>query len=210
MFIKRTLPLAVAISFGIITLMALVIPIPPLANIITSWVGLLTAIALLLGILNLLAVHFNRFFRQRNIYSGVLVLSMVFVFVIAAADSLTGSGQNTGIHTVFTWIQTPLEASLSALMAVFLLTTGFQLIKRQPTRWSWLFLVSALVTLLIGTMTFSGLLPTGLKSILEQVRFWLNDVILLSGMRGLLIGIALGTIVLSIRILVGTERPYQK
>ncbi|GAB4270218.1 MAG: hypothetical protein Kow0080_14440 [Candidatus Promineifilaceae bacterium] len=210
MFIKRTVPLAVAISFGIITLMALVIPIPALVNIITGWVGLLTAIALLLGILNLLAVHFNRLFRQRNIYSGVLVLSMVFVFVVAAADSLTGNGQNTGIHTIFTWVQAPLEAALGALMAVFLLTTGFQLIKQQPTRWSWLFLISVLTTLLMGTLTYSSLLPAGLKSALEQVRFWLNNVVLLSGMRGLLIGIALGTIVLSIRILAGTERPYQK
>ena len=44
---------------------------------------------------------------------------------------------------------------------------------------------------------------------LLQLGDWLENVVALAGMRGLLIGIALGTITLSIRILAGWERPYQ-
>jgi hypothetical protein len=42
------------------------------------------------------------------------------------------------------------------------------------------------------------------------LRNLINDLLVTAGLRGLLIGVALGTITLSLRILVGSERPYSE
>jgi hypothetical protein len=42
------------------------------------------------------------------------------------------------------------------------------------------------------------------------VRQVIDSLFVTAGMRGLLIGVAIGTIMLSLRVLVGLERPYNK
>jgi hypothetical protein len=37
---------------------------------------------------------------------------------------------------------------------------------------------------------------------------WINDYVVLAGARGLLIGVALGTLVASMRVLLGFDQPY--
>ena len=56
----------------------------------------------------------------------------------------------------------------------------------------------------------TDLLPENFVSIVEQVQHAIQNVIVISGVRGLILGIGLGTILLSIRILLGMERPYNK
>lgn len=209
MFFKRTLPLALTIAFGLITLVALLLPLPALVNLITNWAGFLVAVALLLGVLNLLVVHLNRLFRERNGYSGVLVASMLTVFALAVTDLLTNLTTN-GVDTIFRLIQSPLEAALASLLAFFLLTAGFQLLKWRRSGWAVLFALSAITILATGALTSSGLLPTTISAGLQTVRNLLNDIVVTAGMRGLLLGIALGTITLSLRLLFGVERPYHK
>ena len=213
MFLKRTLPLALTISIGLITLVALLVPLPAVVNLITGWAGFLVAVALLLGVLNLFVVHLNRFVRERSGYSGVLIISMIAVFALAVADLLTGQsgdGAVSGVDTVFRLIQSPLEAALASLLAFFLLTAGFQLLKWQRSGWAILFVLSAILVLSIGALTSSGLLPANVRSGLQTVRSLLDSIVVTAGMRGLLIGIALGTITLSLRLLFGVERPYHK
>jgi hypothetical protein len=48
----------------------------------------------------------------------------------------------------------------------------------------------------------------GQISLLGSLRNWLATVPALAGARGLLLGIALGTIATGLRILMGVDRPY--
>ena len=65
--IKRGLPLAIAIAFGLLTLVGLMLPLPALTDLILGWVGFLAAVALVLGVLNLLAVHVQRATSENNL-----------------------------------------------------------------------------------------------------------------------------------------------
>lgn len=209
MLLKRTLPLALTISIGLVTLVALLVPLPAVVDLITGWAGFLVAVALLLGVLNLFVVHLNRLARERNAYSGVLIISMMAVFALATIDLLNPQA-DSGVDTVFRLIQSPLEAALASLLAFFLLTAGFQLLKWQRSGWAILFALSAIVVLATGALVSSGLLPANVRTGLQTMRNLLDGIVVTAGMRGLLIGIALGTITLSLRLLFGVERPYQK
>ncbi|RMG91760.1 MAG: hypothetical protein D6706_17875 [Chloroflexi bacterium] len=202
---KRSIPLAIAISFGLLTLLGLTFSLPELSNLLLGWAGFLVAVALILGILNLFVVHLGRL-RHGNLYSGVLVLSMLAVFALAFTDS-NGITTN-GVETVFSWVQAPMEAALASLLAFFLVAAGFQLLRRDRSWSAALFLGTAVFILLSQALLALPLPGQQSTQILSQFRTLINNVIVTAGMRGILIGVALGTITLSLRLLVGMERPY--
>jgi len=78
------------------------------------------------------------------------------------------------------------------------------LLRRRTNSFSVIFLVTALVVLL-GTapIYLIGVIP-GLSSI----RNFIAQVLSVAGARGILLGVALGTIATGLRILMGTDRPY--
>lgn len=207
MKLKQSIPIFIAVFFGLVTLIALLFNVSGLSSVILGWASFLAAVALILGVLNLLLVHLNRVFKERNPYSGVLVLGMLGVFGAAVWDGLRGS---SSVETVFNWIQAPLEAALASLLVIFLLLAGVQLLKRQHTGWAFLFGLSAAVMLLGQALLASRLLPVGLRQPIDQAYEFIQNVVVMSGIRGLLIGVALGTLLLSLRLLMGVERPYNK
>lgn len=195
----------IAIVFGLLTLMSLALPVPlELGTVLLGWAAFLAAIALLLGVVNLLIVHLNRTIYGRNLYSFVLVSSMVAVFALAyfVPEQLT--------TVAFHWIQAPMEAALASLLAIFLPLAGFRMLKNNPGGWSLLFLLTAILILLGNTLPNLSLLPASLTTLSQQVNEAIHTLIVTSGMRGILIGVALGTITFSIRLLIGAERPYNK
>lgn len=207
MKLKQSIAVFTAVSFGLLTLVALLFNVGGLSSVILGWVSFLAAIALILGVLNLLLVHLNRLVKEQNLYSGVLVLGILGVFAAAVLDGLSGSNS---VDTIFSWIQAPLEAALASLLAVFLLLAGVQLLKRQRTGWAVLFSLTAVVMLLGQALLTSRLLPAGLRQPVDQVVEFVQTVVVTAGLRGLLIGVALGTLLLSLRLLMGVERPYNK
>ena len=207
MKLKQNIPIFIAIFFGLVTLVALLFDVSGLSDVILGWASFLAAVALIFGVLNLLSVHLNRVFKERNLYSGVLVIGMLVMFGAAIIDGL---GNSDNVNTLFNWLQAPLEAALASLLAVFLLLAGIQLLKRQRSRWAMLFSLSAIVMLLGQALLTSRLLPATIRQPINQVVEVVQTVVVTSGIRGLLIGVALGSLLLSLRLLMGVERPYNK
>jgi hypothetical protein len=199
--IKNSLPLILAYVFGVMALIGLLF-VPVIAKTLTGWAGFLAAIALLIGIINLLTVHSRRLVRG-NVYSGVLVLSLSAVVLLGATDYL---GLTTGgVSAVFKHVQAPLEAAVASMLAFFLLFSGVRIVQRRPNRWAILFIV-AVIIFLLGRTPLPGLIGDAFVGLSD----FLTVVFVSAGMRGILIGIALGAIAVSIRVLMGTDRPYDR
>jgi hypothetical protein len=211
--LRKGLPLIIAILFGVLTLAALLLSLPEVSSLILGWAGFLAGIALFLGVINLLAVHTFYFFRNRpfggrNVYSGVLALSWLIVFGLGIAD-LFGFTNGT-LDKAFNWVQAPLEAALASLLAFFLILSGIRLLQRQRTFWSLLFFITAVTILFLNALIISPFLPESITSLLQTGRSLIQQLIVTAGIRGILIGVALGVITLTLRILTGLERPYNK
>jgi hypothetical protein len=85
-----------------------------------------------------------------------------------------------------------------------LVLAGVRLLRRRSDSLSVFFLVTA-VLVLLGTTPFFGFEIPGL----EEFHRWIIQVPALAGARGILLGIALGSVATGLRVLLGSDRPYE-
>ena len=198
---QKRLPTILAITIGLIVAITLIL-VPSLAQSLLQWGSIIAAFVLIVGLLNLLAVHLLRVTQQRNVLSLVVVVSFLAVFLLGITDLFGVT--NNWVGETYNLVLRPLEIAFTALLAFILLAAGLRMVRAQRTVWSILFIVSALFVLIAS-------LP--LPLIQTTLGNWLtlyNDIVVSAGMRGILIGVALATIVIALRILVGSDQPYNK
>ncbi len=194
---RQTIPRMLAIIFGVATLLILGL-VPDFASSLTGWASFLAAVALILGVFNLLGVHLRRTFSG-NFYSLVLIIGLLATLVLGFTDLLGGA------DTVFTYIQAPLEAALGALLAFFLFFAALRLLRRNVSFWTVLFVATVLLVLLGITP-----MPAALSNIFTAINDLISLIFVSAGMRGIIIGVALGTITVTLRLILGSEQPYNK
>lgn len=199
---------AVASAAGFLVLVGYFVSVDTLIGLrllLIQWAVLLAAAALLLGLFNLLAVHWNKVSLQAAgwPYSALLIL---FFLVTLVLGLLFGPDYEV-VLMLFQYVQLPVEASLLALLAVSLTVAGFRLLARRRDVISIVFMATALLVLL-GTAPW----PIGGESVLylavSDLRAWVTQVWAAAGARGILLGVALGAITTGLRVLLASDRPY--
>lgn len=212
MKIKLNAPIstAIAIGVGIVVLAGYFIPSINNIRFILLRTGLvLAAVALLVGIINLVSVHFKkmRAESENSGYSLILVIALLATLAVGIIDMVqtyaAGRPNFQMTNWVFTYIQLPIETSLLAVTAVSLVYASASILRRRMDIYSVIFFFVVLLVLL-GSFA----IPPATIPFLQIIREWILRVPALAGARGLLLGIALGTITTGIRILIGSDRPY--
>jgi hypothetical protein len=196
--------IAVTIAVGLVVLLGYFVDLPVLITvreIFVRWAVILTSITLLVGVANLVTVHWRRMVNAQTggFYSAILLLSLAISLVVFMIYGPTGFWS----MWIFNSIQVPAESSLMALLAVVLAYAGARLLNRRINLFSLVFLLTAL-TVLLGMAT----IPFVNAPLLAEVRAWIAQVPAVAGSRGILLGVALGTIATGLRILIGSDRPY--
>lgn len=197
--------IAVAVAIGVVVLLGFFVDLPLLISVRVTflrWAVILASIALVVGVLNLLGVHWRKVSGSQpgSIYSVVLIVSLLATLVVAGFFGPTASWS----MWIFNYIQVPIETSLMAILAVVLAYAAARLLNRRLNLFSLIFLGTALLVL-VGTASLPGLnVPA-----LNDLRAWFERVPATAGARGILLGVALGTIATGLRILMGADRPYR-
>ena len=203
---KRAIPMAVASGVGILVLLSYFVEgsfgLKDASDLILHWVTILGAFALILGIINILRVHVKRIVSARPgwIYSFVLLTVMLFVIVMGV---LPGGGglMNPFVDWTFTYVFLPLNATIFSLLAFFVASAAYRTFRlRSPEA---TVMVIAGLIVLVGQVPLGGLLPG-----LSQVSGWLLDTPVMAAVRGILLGVALGTITAGLRVLGNADRQY--
>jgi hypothetical protein len=171
-------------------------------DVLVEWAVIVAAFAFLLGMFNILRVHGGRIGHRRQgwPYSLVLLLAMVVTWVPPLLPAGTLVRQPLD-RAVFDYVISPVGASLAALVVFTLALAAFRLLRVRRGAGSVLFLVTVAVVLL-GSTPLTGV------GWLAGIRDWIVNVPGMAGMRGLLLGVALGTVVTALRVLVTSERPH--
>lgn len=199
----RLVAVVVAIAFGLIVLLGYFIPIGGLLEFrlgLIQWATIMAAAAVLVGVISLLDVHWQKISRRQknNAYSFLLIFSLVATFLLGLL------GTNTPyLSFVLDAIIVPAEATLMALLSVTLIYASARLLRRRADAFSFLFLGIAIVTLLM-----SAPLPIGTFPGAGGVKWFINEFFAVAGARGILIGVALGALTTGLRVLFGIDRPY--
>jgi hypothetical protein len=199
---RRVLPLIAAGLCGLIIVASYVFKFPWLDNIASKLLEggiILAAFALFLGLLNLVAFHARRM-RSMNkgvVQSLILITAMVITFAVGTAWPAS-----LPLSWIYNYILFPLQATMGALLVFYAVSAALRAFKLRN---------GAAVILLTSSLLFLFLLIpfiSGLSPIVPVLRNWLIVVPLGAGMRGILLGIALGAITSALRILLQLDHPY--
>jgi hypothetical protein len=201
----RIFTAAFAIAAGFIVLLGYFFPsqLESYRLLLVDWAIVIAGMAVLVGIFNLVAVQMEKIRNRQKgwIYGVLLIVSLLIVFL----SGIILGPQHPYMRLTMDAIIVPVEASLMALLAVTLIYASIRLLRRRVDVMSVVFLVVAVVFLI-------AILPTPFGPLLgERGNQALVDFLGMfshGGTRGLLIGIALGTLLTGLRVLFGIDRPY--
>lgn len=205
---KSAFSAAIAITFGLVVLAGYFIDLSLLVllrDVFLRYTVILAAIALVVGVVNLLMVHWRKMSTAQggsSIYSLLLVVSLILTAIIAGLLGPT----NTLALWIYQYVQLPVESSVMALLTVVLVVAAARMFRRSANWFNLLFLATALV-MLAGAVPLFGLNIPGLHGA-GGLREWIAGVPSVAGGRGLLLGIGLGTIAVGLRVILGADRPY--
>ncbi|MBN1231536.1 MAG: hypothetical protein JXA19_06715 [Anaerolineales bacterium] len=166
-------------------------------NQILSVAVFLVAILFLIGISNLLKVHLQKINAEGDqyFYSIAVVAMFIMTFV------LTLISKSEFGYFIFNAIQIPIETSLMAVISFGLVVVLSRILQNNLSITKFVFLAFVIVTILMA----GPLRNTPLLKGLLNTNIWAEG-----GMRGILIGVGLGTVSTGIRVLIGVDRPYGK
>ena len=170
------------------------------------------AVAVIVGVLNLFTVHVGKVgqFNVTSIYSLFTLVTFVAVLVLHVLEqrgmlpfNLTNTaGEPVVTLTLLEVLQVVIESALAGLLFFFLVYSAYRLMRRRLSIWAVIFTLT-LIVVLVGYI-----MPPG--TILALIRDWILRVPVAAGTRGLLIGVAIGTITVGVRVLVGQDRLFRE
>jgi len=200
--LSSALATAITISVGFLTVIGLLLGdrfvlFEGIAGVFLQLTTLTIALTIIIGIVNLLSVHVSRVGRRKKgaIYSFILVISFTAVIVSYAVD------RDSSMMLLET-VQISVESALAGLLFFALVFGAYRMMRYKVTGWGILF-ISAVLLVLLGSLPLTELEPV------TDVRDWVMNIPVSAGGRGILMGIALATVVTGVRVLIGQDRSYR-
>ena len=201
---KKTVPLILAILTAVLVIVGIV-----LRDTFGSWLSIvlngaivLSSVALLLVLARLLVSHVGYIARGRRgfLYSLVAVGSFLLTLIGGALFGI----EDARFLKVMAGIVRPLETALLGMVAIVLAALSIKFFRERG--WNALsisFTLSAFLFLILGLGLLQAIEFQALNQVIRVV-----EGLPMVGARGLLIGVALGGLLMGARVLIGAERPY--
>jgi hypothetical protein len=197
---QRAVPFAITFVTAFVLLWAVVVP--PIDKIREEFVlffDILAAFAFLLGGASLLGRH-GRKIRRRARGWG---------FSAACLAAVTAEGSVLG--WIYEYVFGPCDASLISLLAFYVASASFRAFRVRNAEATVMLLTAFIV--LLGRTFLGGVATDWLPSQLAPLKIpnlvqWIMSVPVTAGNRAIMIGIALGIISTSLKVMLGIDRTY--
>jgi len=209
MFYKRTIPLIMAFVIGVLAFAQGYVPLPISSEFLeemTTWFRIIGGFGMFIGAYSLLHMHVTRI-RRRQLgwgYSLFVFLGAVTMIVAGLINGPLGAMPDEG--TMFDWfymnVQVPAGATVFSLLAFFMASAAFRSFRARNIEAALLLL--AAVVVMFGRVPISAMASSWFPRAADLLMEFPN----LAAKRGILLGISLGMISQSLRILFGIERSY--
>ncbi len=208
-FLRRQLPLLVTMVTGLLFAAQYYVPHPAseqLLTTVTKWLQIIGGFALVLGITSLFQLHAAKIRRQEAGWGYSLVLyagiaGTVFVGLWNGGKE-TIDGAMTSFGWVYSYTLVPLQGTMFAILAFFIASAAYRSF-RARSREAAVLLVAAMIVMM-------GRVPLGefILPISGDLSAWILNVLNAAVRRAILIGVSLGAVALSFKIIFGVERSY--
>ena len=205
LFWKRQFPLFIAFVMGVVFIFQYYIPHPYSEGMLTEvseWLRIITGFAIILGIASLSHLHYKKIQRKDPGwgYSYVVYLSMIITVVVGLWSG--GKEEGSGLGWIYNYTLVPLQGTMFSILAFFVASAAYRAFRAKTKE--------ATVLLIAGTIVMFGRVPLGeyLVSNIGELAEWILNVPNTAARRAILIGISLGVIATSLKIIFGIERGY--
>jgi uncharacterized membrane protein YozB (DUF420 family) len=219
---KREIPLAITFIVGTVFAVAYFIPHPPFnhfENWFQDWFAIVAAFAIWLGALNLLKISFLKIAKKKVdiLHSVLIIISFIIVVFFGFYDGFSGifadptysyRDSGTGFDWLYDYVYSPLSATMFALLAFFVASASYRAFRARNFEATLLLLAGFLV--MLGRVPVGDMLTSWLPRDIQLSAWanWIMNVPNTAGQRAIMIGIALGLVSTSLRIILGLERAY--
>jgi hypothetical protein len=212
---KRRVPVLLTAFVGIAFVVQFFVPHKPfslLQNLLTDWVQIIAAFAIWLGALNLMKVSGDSVYRREKGWPYALVVVLTFCATVVVGFFFSGTTHFQDPGTPFDWIYqnvyNPLSSTMFAMLAFYVASASYRAFRARNRE--------ATLLLLAGFLVMLGRVPVGDKLLpflpaghnISSVSDWIMNVPNKAGQRAIMIGIALGTVSTSLRLILGIERGH--
>ena len=207
---KKEIPLAITFLTGVIIVVTFFIPHQPLGSMqqrLLIWYSIVLGFTLLLGIDSLLRSNLQKVMRRAPGWGYGLVVIIGFLITMAsgiytwiATKNLLSLGSS--FMFIYTYLIVPLQATMFSLLAFFIASAAYRAFRARTLEATLLLVTAAIVML--------GRVPVGAEiwSKLPVMQDWVMAIPQMAAKRGIFIGVAMGTIAMSLRVILGLERTY--
>jgi hypothetical protein len=166
------------------------------ARLVYEWGVLLSAFALLLGVINIVTVHVRHILAGNPGWQQSLILVVALALVLVTGlFSITGV-RSPLVELLFDTIIAPGQATLFALLAFFMAAAAYRYLRIGRPGGIWL-LAGVLLVFAAQMPIAHALLPNALTGLVG----WIVDVPAMAALRGALLGSSFALIIVAIRFL---------
>ena len=223
---RREIPLIITTIAGLVFAVSYFIPHWPFGeseSIFGDWISIVQSFAIWLGALNLLKVSLEKIYRKKKdaFYAGVIIAGLIVTLFIGFYDGFSGLNAETqysfrdpgtNFDWVYRYIYTPLTSTMFAMLAFFVASASYRAFRARNFE-ATLLLVAGFFVMGGRVPLFDLVLSNRLYHITEVPYFslfasWIMSYPLTAGMTAIMIGIALGIMSSSLRIILGIERSH--
>lgn len=225
---KQTIPAVIAGVVGTVMIIAFFVPpAQKWQQTAEIWFTILAAIAFLIGGANLCLHHLKKVAHQHAGwgFSAVTLIAFVATVIVgllkigvpAAAKypdypwSGTYMDEGGGIWWLYEYVMSPIIATMFSLLAFYVASAAFRAFRAKNVE-AMLLLATAFIVLLGRTYAGTVLTAWVPESMSALTLPGLTGVIMAifttAGQRAIMLGIALGTAAISLRIILGLDRSY--
>ena len=212
---RREIPMIITAVVGFVFLIQYFIPHYPfnqLNNWFSDWFSIIGACAIWLGALNLLRISGDKIYRKSRDwgYSILIIISFLFIVIIGFVGGPGFRDFGTRFDWLYRFIYTPLSATMFALLAFYVASASYRAFRARNLE-ATLLLVAAFFVM-IGRVPVGDSIATmiHLPAVIHpsQIASWIMNYINGAGQRAIMIGIALGIVSTSLRVILGIERAH--
>lgn len=217
---KRTVPVIITSIVGTVLVFSVFFPpAQTLGEDFSLFFDIIAVFAFFLGGGNLVRIHLTKVYRKKSDWGfSMVTLAGFFITLIVGLGKFGTEGIGASVTAsesvlqhIFVNIITPLSSTMYALLAFYVASASYRAF-RAKNREATILLIAAFIILLGRTplgMMLTGWIPESFSIFqIPNLAIWIMNAPNLAGQRAILIGVGLGVVAMSLRLILGMDRTY--
>lgn len=166
-----------------------------------TWVRAMSPFAVVLGVMSLFIGHWGKISRRLPNWQYSIITLSALAFT-SAAGFIWGTQPGTPYMWLFENVQMPMASTMFSLLAFYIASAAYKAFRARS--------MEATVLLIAAIVVMLAQVPVGMaiSRWIPDTSEWILNVPNMAAKRGIGLGVGLGMVATSLKIMLGVERTY--